>query len=142
MKIYKKVFKKFDSEKGLTLDHRPDYTAPKGNKHRVREELFKLKSEFGHEQVLHRMLAEEIQDDKPFKYPEEYQLADDALEKGMKTNFVAKPDDFKTKGPDFAAQQAAIDKYLVKDQLNLEDEKDRKKEQFAKEKKLEDWLWT
>ena len=69
-------------------------------------------------------------------------MADDALEKGMKTNFVAKPDDFKTKGPDFAAQQAAIDKYLVKDQLNLEDEKDRKKEQFAKEKKLEDWLWT
>ena len=48
----------------------------------------KLKKEFKHELILHNMLDEELADDRIFKYPDEYQLFDDAKEKDMKRNFV------------------------------------------------------
>lgn len=94
-KIYSNVFGKdnFDPETGELKFSRPegrkDYTAPNEGKHRTREALMKLKKDFNHELVLRNMLKVELADDRIFKYPDEYQLFDDAKEKGMKANFVS-----------------------------------------------------
>ena len=100
-KLYKQVFgAAFDEKKGLKLENRPDLTAPK-DKHVVRSTLKALKGDFGHEQILHRMLKNELADDQPFKYPEEYQLYDNATEKAFKKNFVGQT--HSVKPPDWEA---------------------------------------
>lgn len=48
----------------------------------------KLKKEFKHENILHNMLDHELADDRVFKYPDEYDIFDDAKEKSMKTKFA------------------------------------------------------
>lgn len=51
------------------------------------------------------MLKNELADDQPFKYPEEYQLFDDATEKAFKKNFVKERYVPKVPDPDAEAKQ-------------------------------------
>lgn len=127
----------FDPKTGLKLEKRADLTAPK-DKHGVRSTLFDLKGQFQHEQILHRMLKNELADDQPFKYPEEYQLFDDATEKAFKKNFAKNP--HVPKMPDFEAQANQLEYFKQNDDAVYKGAQRVKHQAVRKEQQLERFL--
>lgn len=127
----------FDAKTGLTLEKRADLTAPK-DRHGVRSTLFSLKGKFQHELTLHKMLKKELADDQPFKYPEEYQLFNDAKEKAFKVNFAKEP--HRPKVEDYEAQANQLEYFNQNDDAGFKGAKYLQRQTIKKEQQLESFL--
>lgn len=109
----------------------------------------KLKKDFKHELILDNMLGVELADDRIFKYPDEYQVFDDAKEKDMKSNFVpasiSQPNGkYEGKHPDegkyWDDQKNMLTKFYRKDDRDYESDEHDRKRLLKKEKALEAFM--
>ena len=81
------------------------------------------------------MLKKELADDQPFKYPEEYQLYDDATEKALKKNFAK--EQHRVKLPDYEAQANQIEYFKQNDDAVFKGAQYLKRQGIKKEQQLE-----
>ena len=122
-----------DGEWEIELKNRPDINKPK-DKWKLGRRLLELQKAFPHDRVVQRMVEEEFKANQTFKYPEEYDIYDGALEHALKKNFH--PDDRPTaqakeilwKVPDFSKEQEVIADFKRRD---IDDRKEQARQRRA-----------
>jgi len=146
-KVFGESYKKTEDGKWeIELKNRPDYTKPK-DKWKLGRQLLELQKDFPHDRALQRMVDEEFKANQTFKYPEEYDVYDGALEHSLKKNFYPQGDVAQGAGggiawkvPDFSKEQEAIENFKKRDHYDREEAKRARRAAADAMKKLEQYL--
>lgn len=103
------------------------------DKWKLGNQLKELKRLFPHDRVLERMIEEEFKSNQAFLYPEEYDLYNQATEKGLKKNFLYSKINQMKKAADFNANKELQDF----EAFEKTDVYQKRKEEAENEEKLE-----